>query len=73
MAPPVHDLVCHSCGAGLDDPQPNGDRVCRFCGQHARPDPDVAQGEPRKRYGIDFGAVFAEMDARDAREKKKGR
>ncbi len=65
MTAPVHGLVCPSCGAGLGDAQPNGDRVCTYCGQHVAPDPTRRAGQGA---GIDFNAVFAQMDARELRE-----
>ncbi len=65
MSAAGHGLVCPACGAGLGDPQPNGDRVCTYCGQHVAPDPARRPGQGA---GIDFNAVFAQMDARELRE-----
>jgi hypothetical protein len=65
MSAAGHGLVCPACGAGLGDAQPNGDRVCAYCGQHVAPDPTRRAGQGA---GIDFNAVFAQMDARELRE-----
>ncbi|MDB5216263.1 MAG: hypothetical protein JWO86_4190 [Myxococcaceae bacterium] len=70
MAAPLQGLTCPTCGAGLGEAQPNGERICSYCGQRALPDPAVRRGHGQGA-GIDFNAVFAKMDEREKRERER--
>jgi uncharacterized Zn finger protein (UPF0148 family) len=68
MAAPLQGLVCPTCGAGLGEAQPNGERLCTYCGQRALPDPAA---RPGLGAGIDFNAVFAKMEEREKKERER--
>lgn len=58
-----NEILCPGCGANLGAESPTGEYTCAYCGHVSH------QRLVKESYGIDFNAVFAADDAREARER----